>query len=239
MAPEASKFRKAFDDPEFVKLFGEYAKEISDPGYREETEKYLKQLENEGRVREVYGEGVELIVPQAGFSIKTRNKETGQKVFINVCESEKVEKAKAEPRQDGSGTEWSIPYSLGHPTTEKDKGGKECEVHDFVVNPETLRLVSRSAKYKTFVIDTAIESVEKQRGKKLDRSFTLPRLKYKGSKGGPTVQAVTHKDSKDGAGVHLIRAGMVDVSLKAILIALIAIALLVVALVKLCCLLQY
>ena len=31
LAQEADKFAKAFKDPEFVKLFEEYAKEVSDP----------------------------------------------------------------------------------------------------------------------------------------------------------------------------------------------------------------
>lgn len=41
---------------------------------REETDLYLRQLEMENRVEEVYGKGVELIVPEAGFVVKTQDK---------------------------------------------------------------------------------------------------------------------------------------------------------------------
>eukprot|EP00959_Pyramimonas_sp_CCMP1952_P376305 7882133-Pyramimonas_sp.AAC.1 len=35
---EVGKFQKAFKDPEFMKLFVDYAKEISDPAAKEETD---------------------------------------------------------------------------------------------------------------------------------------------------------------------------------------------------------
>jgi len=38
---EVNKFQKAFDDPEFRKLFASYMDEIQDPKYREETEQYI------------------------------------------------------------------------------------------------------------------------------------------------------------------------------------------------------
>ncbi len=55
-----------------------------------ETEAYLQQLEQEGRVEEVYGKGVQLIVPSPAFVAKTRTRAEAQKVFINICTSPKV-----------------------------------------------------------------------------------------------------------------------------------------------------
>jgi dynein assembly factor 2 len=52
---EVGKFQKAFKDPEFMKLFADYAKEISDPAAKAETDQYLRQVEAEGRTKEVYG----------------------------------------------------------------------------------------------------------------------------------------------------------------------------------------
>lgn len=54
---EASRFRKAFADPEFRKMFAEYMDELQDPKNREETEAYITQLEGEQKVPE----GKELI----------------------------------------------------------------------------------------------------------------------------------------------------------------------------------
>lgn len=53
---EVGKFEKAFKDPEFLKMFCEYAKEIEDPACRAETDQYLRQVEAEGRTKEVYGD---------------------------------------------------------------------------------------------------------------------------------------------------------------------------------------
>ncbi len=54
---ETQKFKKAFEDPEFRKLFSEYVDEMQDPKNREENEAYITQLENEKKVPE----GKELI----------------------------------------------------------------------------------------------------------------------------------------------------------------------------------
>ena len=54
---EASRFQKAFTDPEFRKLFAGYMDELADPKHREETEAYISQLEHEQKVPE----GKELI----------------------------------------------------------------------------------------------------------------------------------------------------------------------------------
>lgn len=49
---EADRFKNAFADPEFRKMFSEYMDEIQDPTYREETEQYISQLETEDKVPE-------------------------------------------------------------------------------------------------------------------------------------------------------------------------------------------
>ena len=54
---ESNRFKKAFDDPEFRKMFSEYMDELQDPQHREETEAYISQLEGEQKIPE----GKELI----------------------------------------------------------------------------------------------------------------------------------------------------------------------------------
>jgi hypothetical protein len=54
---ESTKFQKAFEDPEFRKLFSDYIDELQDPKNREENEAYITQLEGEKKVPE----GKELI----------------------------------------------------------------------------------------------------------------------------------------------------------------------------------
>lgn len=56
-----------------------------------ENDAYLRQIEHQGKVEEVYGKGAQLIIPMEAFVLKTREaKAGGQKVFINVCTSDKV-----------------------------------------------------------------------------------------------------------------------------------------------------
>ena len=47
---ETSRFQKAFNDPEFRKLFADYMDELQDPANRAETEAYISQLEGEQKV---------------------------------------------------------------------------------------------------------------------------------------------------------------------------------------------
>lgn len=61
---------------------------------------------------QVYGKGAQLILPVPAFVVKTQNTADGQKVFINVCTSEKasvgVREAKACAQEGivaGAGTE--------------------------------------------------------------------------------------------------------------------------------------
>ena len=52
LAPKKTKFRKAFQDPEFCKMMSEYVDEISDPKHRAEQDAYIRQMEAEGDVPE-------------------------------------------------------------------------------------------------------------------------------------------------------------------------------------------
>jgi hypothetical protein len=42
-------------------------------------------------VESVYGKGVQLVIPTPGFAAKTSDKTKGDKVFINVCHTDKCE----------------------------------------------------------------------------------------------------------------------------------------------------
>lgn len=51
--------------------------------------------------------------------------------------------------------------------------GKECEVHDFIVGTETHQRAKDDKRFKQFLVQTAIEAIEKQRGLQLDPSMHL------------------------------------------------------------------
>jgi PIH1 N-terminal domain len=93
---EAGRFEKAFKDKEFMKLFEDYAKEMQDPAARAETSAYLQQLERDGQLEQVYGKGTQLITPKPEFVVKTTDEQSGRKVFVNMCSSDKVRQFLAE-----------------------------------------------------------------------------------------------------------------------------------------------
>jgi hypothetical protein len=51
---------------------------------------YLTQLEAEGQAESVYGKGVQLIVPEPWFVVKTKDVSGAKRVYINICTSPKV-----------------------------------------------------------------------------------------------------------------------------------------------------
>ena len=61
----------------------------------------------------VDSQNVQLIMPKAGFCVKTKKKESGQKVFINVCHADK-HVDKAESSKKGGGTSWEVPFRWIH-----------------------------------------------------------------------------------------------------------------------------
>ena len=92
---------------------------FDDEFYKLET----KKLEN------VVPDRIEF-VPKAGFVMKLRNSKE-EKVFINVCTSEKVPSAKdvseeelAKILQSVDPTQYRVPMSLGEPHVELDKRGQ-------------------------------------------------------------------------------------------------------------------
>jgi len=130
---EVKKFNEAFEDPKFLELFADYAREISDPKHKAENDAYLRQIEAENRAGQVYGEGLELVVPEAGFVVATSvgpggpdpgdtsapepsaqpsgpsqapalaPPSRGTPVYINVCMSDKVAAATSSKTRGSDG----------------------------------------------------------------------------------------------------------------------------------------
>lgn len=75
---------------------------------------------------------------QPGFVLKTVQLSDGKKAFINICQSEAVEKASGKPALGKlHGEDWSIPFSLSPGREDLDKSSQRCVVYDVVFHPET------------------------------------------------------------------------------------------------------
>ena len=68
---EEERLTKAFKEPEFKKLLGEYMQEISDPKNRAEYEQYINQMENDDKVPK---EHEKIVKPKGGFVLKTKKR---------------------------------------------------------------------------------------------------------------------------------------------------------------------
>lgn len=152
---EQQKFLSAMKDPEFRSLLNEYMQEISDPRNRAETEQYLSQLENEQKVPA----DKQLVKPRPGFVVKTRWE--AQKVFINVCSSDKLQPPSSTRVTSGQqGTSWNLPYSLGPERLEPDKGGSGVPTFDVCFHPRVIEFALARADYKNMVVNTCLDAVE-------------------------------------------------------------------------------
>eukprot|EP00891_Asterochloris_glomerata_P005908 jgi/Astpho2/5908/Aster-x1336 len=210
---------KIFKDPEGLKLFQEYASDIADPKackiHFAEQEQYLRQLEAEGAQPEPsdLGEDMQLVVPVASYVIKTVRKDSGRKVFINVCHSEKMEQPSSSPAQEPDmprRTQWLIPNAISPPRDGTDRKGQACTVFDLVVHTVTVQIALENRTFRVrlpcladnvyergtggkqgeqqeegqgLVADTACEQVERREGYRVSRQVVHPKLTFKESPG--------------------------------------------------------
>lgn len=159
---EVKNFEQAMKKPEFMDLMKEYMDDISDPKYRAEQEKYLRELESKNEIPK----DKELLKPKPGFCVKSKLEDEDQskstKVFINVCYAEGVEKASSRQVEQGGkkGVSWSIPFSLGPMRQEKDKKGVPAPTFDFAVHTDTVAMAKLDARFRKMVVELAMENIE-------------------------------------------------------------------------------
>lgn len=124
--------------------------------------------------------------------------DTGRKVFINICSSEKVQAP--ESWEDGVMPEsvknslnnmeelensqdvqaLRIPLSLSEQRNDYDKHGQECTVFDCVFSDKVMSEATTFRPMKVFVIECAMGWIQHKCKVQLDQKFKLPKLKYKG-----------------------------------------------------------
>ncbi|KAL7553771.1 hypothetical protein ACHAWF_017098 [Thalassiosira exigua] len=207
-ADEAKQLEKAFGDDEFRKLFSAYVNEISDPKYKEETESYIAQLEEQNELPR----GKALVRPKAGFVVKCMHqKKRGggsdkSKLFLNMVYSERI----AEPTESKivlSGSNWSIPFAIGPVRMEHDKSGSNLvPTFDCCFHPLSLKKAHDSKSFLELIVDIARDAVcaaFKMSGDEVEMSpsHTILRgISYKG--GTPKTLMVESDQGGSGNGVE-------------------------------------
>ncbi|KAJ3207672.1 Protein kintoun [Clydaea vesicula] len=171
---ELEKFNEAMKSEEFRSMFMDYVKEISDPKNKSLYEEELSKLE-----KDQYGNNVTFIKPNSNYVVKTVDKKTSIKHFINICEANNIKEATSV--KSSGGHNWSIPYSLSKGRDDVDKSGKKCMVFDVIFHTSTLKKIESIKNFKSLINETAIDGVNKSFKLNLDTfNYTLPNLKSKG-----------------------------------------------------------
>ena len=126
----------------------------------------------------------EQVTPLPGFVAKTRSAtHKGRKVFINVCQSDHVDKpAPVEGADDSEEVQMRIPMSLGPPREDLDKSGEVCTVYDVVFNPEAVEMALREEEMRQFMMNIAVYQIQQKCKDEVSTDMTFPKVKgnYKG-----------------------------------------------------------
>uniref|UniRef100_A0A8C8WNR0 Protein kintoun n=2 Tax=Panthera leo TaxID=9689 RepID=A0A8C8WNR0_PANLE len=174
---EVQRLTSAFQDPEFRRMFSEYAEELTDPENRRRYEEEITALERER------GVDVRFVHPQPGHVLRT-SLDGAQRCFVNVCSNALVGAPSSRPGPGGAatGSQWSLPYSLAPGREYAGGRGTRYTVYDVVFHPDALTLARRHERFRQMLDTTALEAIEKQFGVKLDRrnAKTL-KIGYKGT----------------------------------------------------------
>ncbi|KAI9207863.1 pre-RNA processing PIH1/Nop17-domain-containing protein [Polychytrium aggregatum] len=185
---EYLKIEKAFKNPEFRKMFGEYCQELQDPKVRELYEAELTALEAER------GNNIRFVKPIPQLVLKTRFTrdppdsfvfafaKVNTKVFINICTSTEIQPATERSDSKGRGQNWSIPYSLAAPKEDCCRDNTRCVVFDAVFHPVTMEIGQNNPRFQKMLMGTAVEGIQRQFDVLLgsEATWTFPKMKSKG-----------------------------------------------------------
>ena len=163
---------------EYVNMMKQYYQKLMNNSA--ELQNTLNNLKNSQNG--IDAEGGITIVPEPYCCVKVQD-ETGQKVFLNLCSSDKVDPPKEQHILEMNNQEGiRIPLSLSEIYEDFDVHGTACEVYDIIMNPNTLQKTENQPMIMSFIL-TLIANRLKERFKKViivDKYVRLKNLKYKG-----------------------------------------------------------
>lgn len=152
---------------------------MAEDGVSLEDEFYKKLLLEEAKKLENASPDRHEFVPTPQFVMKLRNSKK-EKVFINICTSEKIPPAKdvteetlVEVLESEDPTQYRVPMSLGEPHVEVDNRGQGCTAYDVVINPTFYNKIQNSELFKSFFLTIVFEGLESKYDMELERKWTV------------------------------------------------------------------
>jgi hypothetical protein len=172
------KMKNSQFSEEYVNMMKQYYQKLmNNPAELQNTINNLKNAQNG-----IDPEGGITIVPDPYCCVKVQD-ETGQKIFLNLCGSDKIDPPKEQHILEMNNQEGiRIPLSLSEKHEDFDVHGTACEVYDIIMNPTTLQKTESQPMVMGFIL-SLIANRLKERFKKviiIDKYVRLKNLKYKG-----------------------------------------------------------
>eukprot|EP00731_Ephydatia_muelleri_P023372 Em0015g955a len=142
---------------------------------------------------------VRAVIPEAGFCVKTVT-DKGEKVFVNICQSEQLPTPKditdeqlLALLESGDPSQYRISLSLGEPHREKDNAGQECTAYDVIISDKFFETIQKRPVMKDFLLTVVLEGLEEKYGVVLSRDCRFSRT---GSSWGPLPEQVVRQKPK-------------------------------------------
>ncbi|XP_049277130.1 PIH1 domain-containing protein 1 [Anopheles funestus] len=143
-----------------------------------------------------------IVKPTPGFCIKAFKKDSKEKFFINLCETDGIppprditEDELIRILNDGEPNSYRIPMSITVPRTIQDKANQSCQVCDIAINTNFYAKIESGGLMREFLISVLFDGVENKYGVSLDeRSFRI--LKNKKFMGRLIPHNIQNRDVK-------------------------------------------
>ena len=174
---ELKSKNKEFSD-DYVNMMKQYYQKLmNNPAELQNT---LNQLK--GGKDQVDSEGGITITPDEYCCIKTTD-ETGQKIFLNLCSSDKVDPPAEQHILEMNNQQGvRIPLSLSEKYEDFDVHGNICQVYDAIFNPGVLKKTEIEPMVLNFLVSILAGRIKERFKKNIntDKFVRLKNLKYKG-----------------------------------------------------------
>lgn len=108
-----------------------------------------------------------LFIP--GFCVKTKEKSTNKKIFLNICQTDAIPSPKDISEAElihimdtDEIVDYRIPMSIGDVRSEPDKKGEDASVCDIAINPVFFQKLNASEVFREFFLAVAFEALQEK-----------------------------------------------------------------------------
>ena len=174
---ELKSKNKEFSD-DYVNMMKQYYQKLmNNPTELQNTLNQLKEGKDQ-----IDAEGGITITPDEYCCVKTTD-ETGQKIFLNLCSSDKVDPPAEQHILEMNNQQGvRIPLSLSEKYEDFDVHGNICQVYDAIFNPGVLKKTEVEPMVLNFLVSILAGRIKERFKKNIntDKFVRLKNLKYKG-----------------------------------------------------------